>query len=79
MKVRESDNGEPSGAAGVPMLDVLKKNQLHNVCAVVTRYFGGIKLGTGGLIRAYGGAVAQALKESPLSLSRWISSFRPKV
>ena len=45
------------------MLDVLKKNQVHNVCAVVTRYFGGIKLGTGGLIRAYGGAVAQALKE----------------
>jgi len=60
---RESDNGEPSGTAGVPMLDVLKKNQVHNVCAVVTRYFGGIKLGTGGLIRAYGGAVAQALKE----------------
>ncbi len=60
---RESDNGEPSGTAGVPMLDVLKKNQVHNVTAVVTRYFGGIKLGTGGLIRAYGGAVAQALKE----------------
>ena len=60
---RESDNGEHSGTAGVPMLDVLKKNQVHNVCAVVTRYFGGIKLGTGGLIRAYGGAVAQALKE----------------
>lgn len=60
---RESDNGEPSGTAGVPMLDVLKKNNVHNVCAVVTRYFGGIKLGTGGLIRAYGGAVAEGLKE----------------
>lgn len=50
---RESDNGEPSGTAGVPILEALQMKHLHNVVAVVTRYFGGIKLGAGGLIRAY--------------------------
>lgn len=60
---RSSDDGEPSGTAGVPMLGVLENHQLTNVCAVVTRYFGGIKLGAGGLIRAYSSNVALAIKE----------------
>lgn len=60
---RTSDDGEPSGTAGVPMLGVMENHQLTNVCFVVTRYFGGIKLGAGGLIRAYAGSVALAIKE----------------
>lgn len=59
---RAHDDGEPSGTAGVPMLEVLKKNHLHYVVAVVTRYFGGIKLGAGGLIRAYSKSVSTALR-----------------
>ncbi len=50
---RYSDDGEPSGTAGIPVLEVIKKEDLRNVVVVVTRYFGGIKLGTGGLVRAY--------------------------
>jgi uncharacterized YigZ family protein len=61
---RYSDNGEPSGTAGVPMLEVLKQNELHDVVAVVTRYFGGVKLGAGGLIRAYAGTVAEGLQQA---------------
>ena len=60
---RTSDDGEPSGTAGVPMLGILENHNLTNVCVVVTRYFGGIKLGAGGLIRAYAGSVALAVKE----------------
>ena len=60
---RTSDDGEPSGTAGIPMLGVLENHNLTNVCVVVTRYFGGIKLGAGGLIRAYAGSVALAVKE----------------
>lgn len=60
---RTSDDGEPNGTAGIPMLGVLENHNLTNVCVVVTRYFGGIKLGAGGLIRAYAGSVALAVKE----------------
>jgi len=56
-----SDDGEPSGTAGRPMLAVLQGSQVGQVCAVVVRYFGGTKLGTGGLQRAYGASVRQAL------------------
>lgn len=56
-----NDNGEPSGTAGVPMLQTLQQMQVQNVVAVVTRYFGGIKLGSGGLIRAYRNSVSQAI------------------
>ena len=58
---RSSDDGEPAGTAGVPMLNVLTSNHLTDVVAVVTRYFGGVKLGAGGLVRAYSEAVAQAV------------------
>lgn len=58
---RCSDDGEPSGTAGKPMLDVLLGEEIHNVAVVVTRYFGGTLLGTGGLVRAYSGAVKEGL------------------
>jgi len=57
-----SDDGEPGGTAGMPILNILKKNNLTNVLAVVIRYFGGIKLGAGGLVRAYSNSIAEALK-----------------
>ena len=61
---RCSDDGEPSQTAGRPMLDVLEGEGIRNVCAVVTRYFGGTLLGTGGLVRAYSGAVQEGLRAS---------------
>ncbi|WP_440894760.1 YigZ family protein [Amphibacillus sp. Q70] len=61
---KANDDGEPSGTAGVPMLEVLKKNGLKDTCVVVTRYFGGIKLGAGGLIRAYSKTTSAALQET---------------
>lgn len=67
---RSSDDGEPSGTAGVPMLEVLKKNDLINLCVVVTRYFGGIKLGAGGLIRAYSHAVSHGLQTVGLVMGK---------
>lgn len=70
---RSSDDGEPTGTAGVPMLGVLQHHGLTDVVAVVTRYFGGIKLGAGGLVRAYSEAVADAVSgigTRAVSLSR---------
>lgn len=60
---RYSDDGEPAGTAGVPMLEVFKNNEVHDIVAVVTRYFGGIKLGAGGLVRAYAGTMAGGIAE----------------
>lgn len=60
---RFSDDGEPSGTAGIPMLEILKKLQLVNCLVIVTRYFGGVKLGAGGLIRAYGNSVKDTIKQ----------------
>lgn len=64
--VRASDDGEPSGTAGRPMLDVLLGEEMYNTAVVVTRYFGGTLLGTGGLVRAYSRAVQEGLKNSRL-------------
>ena len=61
---KSSDDGEPSGTAGGPMLNILQKNNLCNLVIVVTRYFGGILLGTGGLVRAYSEATQQAIEKS---------------
>lgn len=63
---RASDDGEPSGTAGAPMLDILKKNDIVNVLIVVTRYFGGILLGTGGLVKAYSDSTKLAIENSGL-------------
>ena len=65
---RESDDGEPSGTAGIPMLQVLEKNNLNYVLCIVVRYFGKIKLGAGGLVRAYTKVVTCCLKDHMISL-----------
>ena len=61
---RSSDDGEPSGTAGMPILNVLNQNDVTDALCVVTRYFGGVLLGAGGLVRAYSGAAAKALEEA---------------
>lgn len=64
-KAKFSDDGEPQGTAGQPIYECIKSCGLDQVCVVVTRYFGGIKLGAGGLVRAYGGSCAEVLKSAP--------------
>lgn len=61
---KSSDDGEPSGTAGAPMLNILQKNNLANVLIIVTRYFGGILLGTGGLVRAYSDSLLKAIDQA---------------
>lgn len=73
---RCSDDGEPSGTAGRPMLDVILGEDVHNVAVVVTRYFGGILLGTGGLVRAYSRAVQEGLANSRMIEKRHGISLR---
>lgn len=63
---RQSDDGEPSGTAGAPLLNILQKNNLGNVLVIVTRYFGGILLGTGGLVRAYSAAAMDAIEKATI-------------
>ena len=66
--MRFSDDGEPSGTAGMPMMDVIKHRKIVNCCVVITRYFGGILLGAGGLVRAYSHSCALALETSGIAL-----------
>ena len=73
--VRYSDDGEPQGTAGQPMLNVFQREQVENVCCVVTRYFGGILLGTGGLVRAYTQSAKDALDAAGISVvRRWVEA-----
>jgi len=67
---KANDDGEPSGTAGVPMLEVLKRQELKDTAVVVTRYFGGIKLGSGGLIRAYGRATSEGISATGVVLRK---------
>lgn len=76
---KANDDGEPSGTAGVPILEVLKKKQLKDTVIVVTRYFGGIKLGSGGLIRAYGKAASEALAASGIVERRLHSLMKVSI
>lgn len=72
---KANDDGEPSGTAGVPILEVLKRQKLKNTVVVVTRYFGGVKLGAGGLIRAYSRTTAQAIKATGVVKRQLMQSF----
>ena len=68
----ESDDGEPSGTAGIPILQVLEKNNLNHVLCIVVRYFGKIKLGAGGLVRAYTKSVVECLKNNIIELTKGV-------
>ena len=72
---KANDDGEPSGTAGIPILEVIKKQQLKDTAVVITRYFGGIKLGAGGLIRAYGSTTSQAIKTTGIVKRQLMQGF----
>ncbi|GER68396.1 YigZ family protein [Weizmannia acidilactici] len=76
---KASDDGEPAGTAGVPMLEVLKKKDLKDAVVVVTRYFGGIKLGAGGLIRAYSKAASEGIRAAGIVKRTLVSTFHVKL
>ena len=76
---RSSDDGEPSGTAGIPMLEALVAGQVSDIAAVVTRYYGGIQLGAGGLIRAYRGAVTDGLASAPIVRRQLVTLQRTTV
>lgn len=76
---KASDDGEPSKTAGFPILDVLKKNELTNVLCIVTRYFGGILLGAGGLVRAYSSSCAEVCKKASLLEKRCLNKLIIKM
>lgn len=76
---KADDDGEPSGTAGLPMLNVLQRQKIDNIIAIVTRYFGGIKLGAGGLTRAYTNSVADALKEADIVEKELVKLYRISV
>lgn len=76
---KASDDGEPQKTAGSPMLEVLKKNNMTNILAIVTRYFGGILLGAGGLIRAYSSSVSECLKLAKLYDTKLLTKFSLNV
>ena len=76
--VRYSDDGEPQGTAGQPMLNVFEREAVENVCCVVTRYFGGVLLGAGGLVRAYTQSAKSALDGAGISVvRRWVEALLP--
>ena len=68
---RYSDDGEPQGTSGMPTLDAIRKSGVDNACVVITRYFGGTLLGTGGLVRAYTQALQEALKHCPTAMMKY--------
>ncbi|MEH7493681.1 YigZ family protein [Neobacillus niacini] len=76
---KANDDGEPSGTAGVPILEVLKKKKLKSTVVVITRYFGGIKLGAGGLIRAYGKATSEGLEAAGIVERRLVQVIHVKI
>lgn len=72
---RSNDDGEPAGTAGVPMLECLDRNDMQDIIAITVRYFGGIKLGAGGLIRAYSKSVSHALSTAKITRKQWMEKY----